>query len=115
MERLFKHLGVAYDMTALTNIEDFNYLAFFSTACKYDTKSTSYFQISNLDKINQWLSDRGCGGQIAFDFENKEQPAPEIPETPEEPETQEEPEKPKKQSSFSRVWKMIKDSLSEDE
>ena len=73
LERLFKQLGVAYDMTALTSIEDFNYLAFFSTACKYDTKSTSYFQISNLSKINQWLSDRGCGGQIAFDFENKEQ------------------------------------------
>ncbi len=53
--------------------------------------------------------------QKTFDFEKKEEPAPEIPETPEEPETQEEPEKPKKQSSFSRVWKMIKDSLSEDE
>ena len=53
--------------------------------------------------------------QKTFDFEKKEEPAPEIPETPEEPETQEEPEKPKKQSSFSRVWKMITDSLSEDE
>lgn len=53
--------------------------------------------------------------QKTFDFEKKEEPEPEIPETPEEPETQEEPEKPKKQSSFSRVWKMIKDSLSEDE
>ena len=53
--------------------------------------------------------------QKTFDFEKKEEPEPEILETPEEPETQEEPEKPKKQSSFSRVWKMIKDSLSEDE
>lgn len=53
--------------------------------------------------------------QKTFDFEKKEEPEPEIVETPEEPETQEEPEKPKKQSSFSRVWKMIKDSLSEDE
>lgn len=53
--------------------------------------------------------------QKTFDFEKKEEPEPIIVETPEEPETQEEPEKPKKQSSFSRVWKMIKDSLSEDE
>ena len=53
--------------------------------------------------------------QKTFDFEKKEEPEPETPEVPETPEEQVEPEKPKKQSSFGRMWKIIKDSLSEDE
>ena len=53
--------------------------------------------------------------QKTFDFEKKEEPEAETPEVPETPEEQVEPEKPKKQSSFGRMWKIIKDSLSEDE
>lgn len=68
LERLFKTLGVAYDMTALTNIEDFNYLAFFSTSCHYEErvkqKNGADVTLSNEEQINKWLESRGCGGQI---------------------------------------------------
>ena len=53
--------------------------------------------------------------QKTFDFEKKEEPEAETPEVPETPEEPVEQEKPKKQSSFGRMWKIIKDSLSEDE
>lgn len=64
LERLFKNLGVAYDMTALTNIEDFNYLAFFSTQCHYDAKPKAGVVFSTEEQINNWLESRGCGGKI---------------------------------------------------
>ena len=38
LECLFKHLNVDYDLSALTAIEDFKRLAFFTTHCKYDTE-----------------------------------------------------------------------------
>lgn len=66
LERLFKTLGVAYDMTALTNIEDFNYLAFFSTQCHYDAKPKAGIVFSTEEQINDWLDSRGCGGKIQF-------------------------------------------------
>ncbi len=69
LERLFKTIGVDYDITALTNIEDFNYLAFFTTTCKYNTALSQYFQVSDIDEINKWLNDRGCGGRLEFKFE----------------------------------------------
>ena len=37
LECLFTHLEVDYDLSALTSIEDFNRLVFFTTKCKYDT------------------------------------------------------------------------------
>lgn len=64
LERLFKTLGVAYDMTALTNIEDFNYLAFFSTGCHCDVKEINGATLSTEQAINDWLESRGCGGKI---------------------------------------------------
>ena len=64
LERLFKTLGVAYDMTALTNIEDFNYLAFFSTQCHYDAKPKAGVVFSTEEQINTWLDSRGCGGKL---------------------------------------------------
>lgn len=68
LERLFKYLGVDYDITALTNIEDFNYLAFITTACKYDeVAATEYGTLASVDDINAWLTTRGCGGQVSFD------------------------------------------------
>lgn len=72
LECLFKHLGVAYDISALTNIEDFNYLAFFTTACKFDERPAPAFGTEgNIlpaeGNINEWLKIRGCGGQIVFD------------------------------------------------
>lgn len=63
LECLFKHLGVAYDMTALTNIEDFNYLAFVTTQC-HTTDGNELGSLANEDQINDWLESRGCGGRI---------------------------------------------------
>lgn len=63
LERLFKTLGVAYDMTALTNIEDFNYLAFFNTSCHFDI-GESVGLMTSESIINKWLESRGCGGKM---------------------------------------------------
>ena len=66
LERLFKKLGVAFDMSALTAIEDFNYMAFITTLCKYREASSSYSNLTTLDNINKWLSSRGLDGSVAF-------------------------------------------------
>ena len=66
LERLFKKLGVAFDMSALTAIEDFNYMAFITTLCKYREASSSYSKLTTLDNINKWLSSRGLDGSVAF-------------------------------------------------
>ena len=71
LECLFKQLGIAYDMTALTQIEDFNYLCFFSTACKYRTENTE-LTFDNVDDVNKWLRTRGCGGQLEVDKDEAE-------------------------------------------
>lgn len=71
LERLFKLLGVAYDIKALTDIEDFNYLAFYTTQCKYDTRPMPFARLSSLAAINEWLSSRGCGGQVGFSLEDQ--------------------------------------------
>lgn len=64
LERLFKTLGVAYDMTALTDIEDFNYLAFFSTGCHCDVREIAGATLSTETTVNDWLESRGCGGKM---------------------------------------------------
>lgn len=66
LERLFRHLGVAYDMDALTDIEDFNYLAFFTTGCHFDTRPKEGVTLDSEEQINDWLVSRGCGGKINF-------------------------------------------------
>ena len=78
LECLFKKLGVAYDMSALTNIEDFNYLAFFTSQCHYDTKPKDGITFSTADEINAWLDSRGCGGKMKF---NDNKPGASEPET----------------------------------
>ena len=67
LERLFKQLGVAYDMTALTNIEDFNYLAFFNTGCHYDVGESRGTFSGDTTYINKWLESRGCGGKMSIE------------------------------------------------
>ena len=66
LECLFKTLGVAYDMTALTNISDFNYLTFFTTACRYTTENTE-LKLNSIEDVNRWLSSRGCGGKMEIE------------------------------------------------
>jgi hypothetical protein len=51
-------------MSALTNIEDFNYLAFFTTGCHYDTREKTGVTLADEETINKWLESRGCGGKI---------------------------------------------------
>lgn len=66
LERLFKYLKVAYDMSALTDISDFNYLAFFTTQCHYDArpKANGTVTLSTEEDVNKWLESRGCGGKV---------------------------------------------------
>ena len=78
LERLFKTLGVAYDISALTNIEDFNFLAFFSTQCHYDARPKADITFSTEEEINAWLESRGCGGKMSF---NDNKPGASVPET----------------------------------
>lgn len=66
LERLFKQLGVAYDMSALTDISDFNYMAFFTTQCHFDARPKEGAVLSGEQAINDWLVSRGCGGKINF-------------------------------------------------
>lgn len=75
LECLFKTLGVAYDMSALTDIEDFNYLAFFNTGCHFDVGESIGVFSGDTTYINKWLESRGCGGQMAF---NSNVPEPEF-------------------------------------
>lgn len=78
LECLFKYLGVAYDMSALTDIEDFNYMAFFTTACKYDEVRMPSLNppempdLPDMSKINSWLENRGCGGRLVPQTEEVE-------------------------------------------
>ena len=70
LECLFRHLGVAFDMSALTAIEDFNYLCFVTTKCKYREERINYAgggKLTGRDAINRWLSSRGCDGSIDFE------------------------------------------------
>lgn len=64
LERLFKTLVVTYDMRVLTDIEDFNYLAFFNTGCHFDTGESVGTFTGDLTYVNKWLESRGCGGSI---------------------------------------------------
>ena len=83
LEKLFQHLGVAFDMSALTAIEDFNYMAFITTACKYTESRIPYIQpvggpdkskLASMEAINKWLSSRGLDGRIDFNKEEAEEP-----------------------------------------
>ena len=64
LEKLFRTLGVAYDMTALTDIEDFRYLTFVSTQCHFDTEVKPRSELTTEEQINSWLESRGCGGRM---------------------------------------------------
>lgn len=76
LEKLFQHLGVAFDMSALTAIEDFNYMCFVNTACKYSEVMIPYIapagqdiRLPNEEAINMWLSSRGCDGRVKFEHD----------------------------------------------
>ena len=67
LDCLFAHLGVVFDNSALTAVEDLRRLAFFTTRCKFMTDTAHPVQtLSGINNINQWLDDRGCGGRIEF-------------------------------------------------
>lgn len=79
LDCLFAYLGVDFDKSALMEIGDFRRLVFFTTKCNYTTrKATQYYAnkgadvpfFTNIDDINEWLSSRGCGGQL--EIENPE-------------------------------------------
>ena len=52
--------------------------------------------------------------QKTFDFEKKEEPAPEVPDVKETPEVPEPQEKEKKPSAFGRIWKTFEKMLSDE-
>lgn len=75
LDCLFAHLGVSFDNSALTAIEDFKHLCFYTTHCKYTEKKlhgsvsgserAGFF--NSFDEINGWLDSRGCGGKIEIE------------------------------------------------
>lgn len=65
LDCLFNHLGVTFDNSALTRIEDLRRLCFFTTKCKFMTDtSQSSERLTTITAINKWLDDRGCGGRV---------------------------------------------------
>lgn len=66
LDCLFNHLGVAFDNSALMQIEDLTRLAFFTTHCRYVTDDTepAIETFGTSAGINGWLDARGCGGRI---------------------------------------------------
>lgn len=88
LDCLFKYLGVSFDRDELMAVEDLRRLCFFTTKCKYTTKplyghttegdgywvTEIYDKARTSDKLdklfkiaNEWLSSRGCGGQLSLD------------------------------------------------
>ena len=55
---------------ALTSIEDFNYLCFFSTQCHFVTRTKPQSGgkiLKSEEEINAWLENRGLGGRISME------------------------------------------------
>ena len=78
LDCLFHHLGFRYDNSRLTAVGDMNKLCFFTTHCKYDVErknavgaTESGFDFDNIDKINEWLTNRGTKGKLAFNYNKK--------------------------------------------
>jgi len=73
LDCLFHHLGMTFDNSALTQIEDLRRLCFFTTHHKYITDKESSTQVlPSAEAINQWLDERGCGGKLeVYDTEEK--------------------------------------------
>lgn len=68
LDSLFSYLGVSFDNSALTAIEDLRRLCFFQTRCKYmtlpDADEAPVETLTSLAAINDWATERGCGGTI---------------------------------------------------
>ena len=74
LDCLFKHLGFRYDNSHLTAVGDMNKLCFFTTHCKYDIErknSGSGYDLTDINKINKWLTDRNTKGRISVDYQSK--------------------------------------------
>ena len=74
LDCLFKHLGFRYDNSHLTAVGDMNKLCFFTTHCKYDIErknSGSGYDLTDINKINQWLTARNTKGRISVDYQSK--------------------------------------------
>lgn len=78
LDCLFHHLGFRYDNSHLTAVGDMNKLCFFTTHCKYDVErknavgsATNGFDFDNIDKINEWLTNRGTNGRLEFNYKEK--------------------------------------------
>ncbi|MBR1378019.1 MAG: hypothetical protein IJ557_02695 [Bacteroidaceae bacterium] len=58
---LFRQLGLIYDESNLTNIEDLCRLAFYTTHCGYDMErkhNDTVFDLNSIEQINSWLGVR---------------------------------------------------------
>ena len=73
LDCLFKHLGFRYDNSHLTAVGDMNKLCFFTTHCKYDMErknNTSGYDFPNVNKINEWLTNRGTKGRLSVYYDD---------------------------------------------
>ena len=71
LDCLFYHLGFRYDNSYLTSVGDMNKLCFFTTHCKYDVERKNKieeYDFPNLDKINQWITNRSTKGKLGFSY-----------------------------------------------
>lgn len=61
LDCLFEHLGLSFDNSALTAIEDFNRLCFFTTKCAYDTSPLHVGSLYKKDdeEVQQGLKQEG--------------------------------------------------------
>ena len=67
LDCLFAHLDVEFDKSALLDIEDFKHLCFFTTHARYDVEEVDGYPVfTNITDVNNWLTSRGCGGQLEF-------------------------------------------------
>lgn len=78
LDCLFLHLGFRYDNSRLTAVGDLNKLCFFTTHCKYDVErknavgsATNGFDFDSIDKINEWLKNRGTNGRLEFTYNSR--------------------------------------------
>ena len=68
LDCLFAHLGVEFDKSALLAVEDFKHLCFFTTHAKYTTREVAGYPVfTNMTDVNNWLTSRGCGGQLQIE------------------------------------------------
>lgn len=70
---MFRNDGIVYDNTELMRVKDLRRLAFFTTHCKFDTRTRNINNypmphLSGVDYINKWLQSRNINTECSFNI-----------------------------------------------